>query len=144
MTVDATNAYWINSGDGSVMSVSLVNPGAPGVRLAVGPPEPNAIAADTTSVYWTNASEVLSVPLGGGSLAILVSGQANPGPVAVDDVNVYWINLGDGSLMKMPLVGGFPTVVVPGQFGATSIALDSTSIYWSVNAASGSVLKVDK
>ena len=64
--------------------------------------------------------------------------------LAPPDVNIYWINLGDGSLMKAPLGGGSPTLVAPGQPGATSIALDATSIYWSVNAALGSVLKIDK
>ncbi len=71
---------------------------------------PGSIAIDASRVYWSavDASEawtgadgcICSVPLSGGAVMTLASGQRNVGQIVVDATNVYWTT--DGAIMKVP------------------------------------------
>ena len=64
-----------------------------------------SIAADDTSVYWTEGDQtsgsVLRIAKGGGAATILAGGQATPTGVAVDAKRVYWCNVQGGTLMSV-------------------------------------------
>jgi sugar lactone lactonase YvrE len=57
---------------------------------------------------------VNEVPIGGGPVTILASGQHNPDSVAVDGAHVYWANQ-DGTVNEVPLGGGTAHTVAHGQ-----------------------------
>ena len=74
----------------------------------------------------------MKVPLGGGSLTTLASGQSSPFNIVLDSTSVYWANdTSNSTVMKVPIGGGTPTTLAGGQSYPRAIAVDSTSIYWT-------------
>ena len=108
------------------------------------------LAVNDTHAYWTNNFNgfVYKVPLGGGTVDQLASGQTKLQYIAVDASHIFWSQgtggMMDGSIMKLPLGGGTtPATLAPGQGAPRGIALDSTSVYWG-NTANGVVMKIVK
>jgi hypothetical protein len=99
----------------------------------------NGIAVTSSNVYFTDPfwGKVVSVPVGGGALSTLVSGEDYPGPVATDGVDVYWS--AGGGIMRVPLSGGLPVTVAASTGSATAIAIDATSVYWVNGDSPGDV-----
>ena len=90
-------------------------------------------------VYWVNFTDqttasgtVNKVPVGGGSVTTLASGQIAPASVAVDGKYVYWVNFNPftGTVNKVPLDGGSVTTLATGQDLPYSVAVDGTHVYW--------------
>jgi hypothetical protein len=105
------------------------------------------IAVDATSVYWTNstAGTVMKVPVAGGSLTTLASGQSSPtyGGVAIDATSVYWANaslIAGGAAMRVPVAGGSPTKLVSAS-SPQAIAVNATSVCWT-DSTLGTVMRV--
>jgi hypothetical protein len=133
IAVDDAHLYWLNEGqgaDGSVMQADL--DGGALIALATGLDVPTALALDGTSVYWTNygpdacpaggpcvsQGTVMKVPIGGGAVTTLASGQVHPQGIAVDTTSVYFTT--DTQIMKVPLGGGAVTVVSDSCASASS------------------------
>jgi hypothetical protein len=92
---------------------------------------PLAIAVDSTSIYWTDrGGTVNKVPVDGGDVTVLASGQGVPVAIAVDAGNVYWANAPGGTIDACSLSGGTVATLASGQL-PDSIAVDATSVYWT-------------
>ena len=56
IAIDATDVYWTNRGDGTVMKLPLsAMPGDAPTTIASGQAAPGAIAVDDDAIYWINA-----------------------------------------------------------------------------------------
>ncbi len=103
IAVDATNVYWV--GNGYVATVPFGG-GTPTEVAGSGvdwSDTPQGIIVDATNVYWTSTNgNIEKVPIGGGSVTRLATGQSRPRGIAVDATSVYWVNSGDGTVRKAP------------------------------------------
>lgn len=146
IVVDAKNVY-LTTGDAVV---KIPTSGGPMTILAANQGYAYNLAIDATSVYWTVSTTdscppdgdacadgvVRKVPIAGGPLTTLASGQARPEGLTVDGRNVYWINTSynifTGAVMKAPLAGGIPTTLAAAQNGVTgAIAVAGNNVYWT-------------
>lgn len=97
LAVTPSEVVWTNAGDGgSVVAVSL--DGGPPTTLAAGVPSMGGIAVDSTNVYWSPLLSLLKVPLAGGAVTTLSTG--NYEGVAVDSVSAYFRDT-FGNLVKV-------------------------------------------
>ncbi|MGH7439380.1 MAG: hypothetical protein ACRENE_27140 [Polyangiaceae bacterium] len=127
--------------------------GGGALTLASGQASPEAIAVDSTNVYWTNLGSlsggtertggaVMKVPIGGGTPTTL-AGVLAPANLAVDATDVYFATYGlngtDCTVARVPTTGGNPVILASGIAGGSGfVALDSTSVYWSHDACDAS------
>jgi hypothetical protein len=118
---------------------------------------PVSVAADASYVYWVSSVDdsidfgttgsVNRMPLGGGPVTQLATGQDDPISIAVDGTHVYWINrgtppyVGTGSVNEVPLGGGSVTTLVSGLTSVNSVATDGTHVYWA-NSGAGTINEV--
>ena len=141
IALDATNAYWTDSGIGAVMKVAIGD-GTPGTSTQLATAlNPSGIAVDATSVYWSDSGGVMKVPIAGGTSTMLAPAGGAPGAVAVDATSVYWTDPGNGTVTKVPTGGETSTTLASGQNGPSQIAVDATSVYWTTSGG-GTVMKV--
>ncbi len=150
-TIDGASALApTDSGADSAPAVDAGLDAASNVVTVASQVDPNRIAIDGTSIYWTDGDRaVMKMPLSGGTPTMLAPEYENiPFAIAVDRTSVYWTTLhsdgqgGDslGTVRSMPLDGGTPTTLASGQDTPTAIAVDSTSVYWVTE--DGNVMKV--
>jgi hypothetical protein len=100
----------------------------------------NAIAVDSTSVYWVTNDSVMNLPLTGGTPSTLYSSAFGPLlGVAVDATNVYWTDQGAGTVMSVPIGGGSPVTLASGQAEPEAIAVYGANLYW-IDWDSGSLM----
>jgi hypothetical protein len=73
--------------------------GGPASTLATGS-IPIGVAVDGANVYWADFgdSTIDAVPLGGGKVTTLATGQTSCVGIAIEGPNVYWVNSGAGNL----------------------------------------------
>ena len=63
---------------------------------------------DSGHIYWTDSGDgtIKEVPLAGGRVTTLVTGQDNPEGLAVDSGHIYWANNDlSGTINEAPLPG---------------------------------------
>jgi hypothetical protein len=155
LAVDNERVYWTtclvdDAGTalvGSVMSVPKCG-GIP-TTLAARQFAPGLVALDSTRIFWTTGTGVVSESKSGGTPTTLASKQGFPQGIAIDANNIYWADqesgqecLPDtGTIMKAPLGGGTATTLASHLFGPAYVTVHDGVLYWS-NAGSGTVLSV--
>lgn len=99
IATDGSSVYWTIV-NGGVLKQSVV--GSKPIPTAVGDGKVDAVSmvVDEKSVYWTDrvSNAVMSVPIDGGAITTLASGQ-QPFGIAVDARSVYWTD--SGKVMKV-------------------------------------------
>jgi hypothetical protein len=111
LAISGSNAYWVNDGDGTVMTIPLGGSSMPTQLIPPPPPTGSSgdgysmpIAVDTSNVYFTNqtALTILSCAVGGcgGVAKVLATGQTSAG-IAVDATAIYWTDYARGTVMRL-------------------------------------------
>ncbi|HEY8090124.1 MAG TPA: hypothetical protein VIF09_19820 [Polyangiaceae bacterium] len=140
----------INSEDnGLVVSCAKTGCGGSYTTLASGQSLLWGVAADETSVYWTNqggsGSGLFKAPVGGGAPTTLAA-AVNADSIAVSGGRVFYVatkgQTGDSGLYSVSIDGGAVTEVLPppADGSVAAIAVDCASVYYSLT--DGTVGKV--
>jgi hypothetical protein len=148
IALDSSFVYWADAKSGDIMEVSI--DGGASTRLVSYAIIPDSaaqgmLAVDATNLYWSEyESGILTIPLAGGKVTSVASGEADA--IAVDDRGVFWVD-DSGSVDDVSLHGGPSYELVPAGPYAPSgtlagIALDGTSVYWTDQSGGGRVMKV--
>lgn len=108
------------------------------------------LAVDAKHLYWTSRGAVgagngsiLRMPIEGGAVTTLATGQADPTQIAVGTTHVYWTNTGDFhasvGLMRVPVAGGEAETVVSTQSAVYAqyaemggVFVDAENLYYTV------------
>ena len=89
------------------------------------------LALDGTRVYWTSADgTVHALPLGGGAMITLASGQEDPWDLAVDEQGVYVTDAGANTVVSIPLSGG-PTALLAEAGNPLGIVVRSGVVHFT-------------
>ncbi len=153
IAVDANYIYWGNVG--TTASVYQANKdGSNPMALVTGldPSNGSWIAVDAANVYYTvyNTGTVISVPIGGGAVQTLATGESQPGPIASDANALYWKATGmirkyakpSGPVTTLANCANLGTVSSGGCSSPARLTLDATYVYWADSG--GAVFRVSK
>jgi hypothetical protein len=160
LRIDAHNAYALGGNFSTIVQIPLAG-GSPTNLVSLGSVGFfQDFAVSATTVYavepedpYADASylasgTILGVPIGGGAVANVATGQTLPIAIAVDSTTVYWANSGctlagcEPAVMAVPFGGGTPVAVASGLAKAsslTTLAVDGANVYWGTS--DGRVMK---
>jgi hypothetical protein len=103
------------------------------VMLASGEDQPIRLTANGGWLYWTDygSGEVKRVPVSGGAVETLASGQRDLSGLCADGTHVYWIvSLGaDAGIWSATLDGGAPVQLAAGSPSNTVVHIGDR-LYW--------------
>jgi len=152
LAIDSTNAYVSiepPTGTGPILGVALTG-GTP-FTLAPNREQPNGVAAIGGALFWAEQGDggmngaVLSVPVGGGTPVVVVSGQIGPEQLAVDSKSVYFSNWdwGGTTVVQAARDGGATDTLasLPRPLG---IAIDPSNVYFSNIGDAGTLNQAPK
>jgi hypothetical protein len=140
VTADSTSLYWANLAEcptpptcgSAIVSMPLAG-GTPVVLASALTTSPEAMAVDSSNVYWgTSDGRVMMLPKGGGTPTQIAYYETNVVDLVVSGSFVYWATNG-GDVIQTPTGGGPSTAIVVGIDPIVGLALDSTSLYFATN-----------
>lgn len=158
LRVDSANAYvttYVTTGE-SILRIPLS--GATSLQLASVTSESGGIAVTGSDVYWAAFGSdgpadgvIAGVPIGGGAVTTVATGQGDPYAVTADSTGLYWANQNQCStpttcstaIVSLPFGGGTPLVLASALTSAPEvIAVDASNVYWGTG--DGRVMMVPK
>jgi hypothetical protein len=148
-----TNVYWGDNGgvngDNGFIVRSPAAGGAVTTLASLGEFQAASIAVDSSSIFWVavattqSGGTLMSMPLAGGKMATLLSGDSVPYQIAVAGGSLYGVG---ATVTSMPVGGGsILTLASINSAGdnAGPFAVDDENVYWPELDA-GTVLMVGR
>jgi len=157
MAANATALYVTSQGNpctgggGAVLEIPLAGamPGPPRT-LATGQ-APRSLALDEASVYWVDENEIGKMPLDGGSVTTLATGQNVGSNLAVNASGVYFSTppcpaggAQCGDILAVPTSGGTPSMLYSASpqpwtgVETAAVGADANDVYWNTSGCDGS------
>jgi hypothetical protein len=133
--------YWVN-GDGTVRKTPTG--GGTTITLASGQNAPTPLVADFENVYWANTTDLVQLPLSGGTPVTLTTlATANFYGIAVDGSTVYGADDGNAVIEAVPIGGGTVATLATAQTGVDGVATNGSSVFWALgNSLTGTVMSI--
>jgi len=139
IALNSTHLFWPRFTNGSSGIWAIPKKGGDAVRVATG--YAYAIVADDAYLYWTDASNLYSTPVGGGQVAVLFTGNSI-GRLALDELGaLYWTTgasysgANNGSVHRMQ--DRADTVLAKGQNPLGALAVDASHVYFTDSGSDG-------
>lgn len=126
---------WVTEGsDAKVAVIDAVNGGEKAsFPLAAGSiPEGIATDGQTLFIAINSGSDIVTLPVTGGSVGTFASSQEKPAGVAVDGEWIYWTGQGTPGVLRKRKKGGGPIVELATDLNApTGVVVDGTHVYFA-------------
>jgi hypothetical protein len=154
LAVDASNAYWIEEGNGSTGGVykAPLMVGGTVTTIASGIANANGLVLAGTTIVWAeggatdNSGKVRKSPVSVAAPQDIATGEAYPFGLTTDGTTVYWTNVGtsgngynDGQVRKSAVASPSPSTVTSGvsllQIGLPALA--GSVLYFTVRGTQG-------
>jgi hypothetical protein len=95
------------------------------------------IVTDGSRVFWTERSKVKSVPVAGGLVTDLTTGQDQTLSIALDGTEIYWLEVPGvgppGRIKKVPKLGGVTLTVVDNLNSPSMMTISNGQFYFAEN-----------
>jgi hypothetical protein len=133
LAVHAGHAYVADAGNGSSGgSISAIDLASLALTTLASGGSPRGVAADDSAVYFADNynGTINKVPVAGGAVTALASGQNQPVGLLVDAQYVTWTSYGGGFVARTGLGGGAVTTLATAQRHPISITEDAQALYW--------------
>ena len=137
MTIDGTNAYWANLGDGmntgTIMKVPLA--GGPITTLVSNIDTPVAVGVFNGTVYFATwglgVPSVKKVGVNGGTVSTILANMTADA-LAVDSTGLFLaLPTNPGTLVQLPLTGTTMTVLARAKGEFVHLGVDAKNVCWS-------------
>jgi hypothetical protein len=134
LAVGSGNVYWADTN--SIRMVSSAGEGGAATTFESGQISPDFLAADANNLYWTTQGSLVRLPLDGGTLVTITSGQTFS-YVAMDTTSFYWST--GSQIEEVPLTGVEASATVLYTFATRAgeadedpygLAVSGNSLYW--------------
>jgi hypothetical protein len=139
-----TALFWVNSGDGTIRSISKSGGSLGTVASGLGNPWGIALSPAFDKVFFTvegaeqpPSGTVSWVPAAGGGVVQLASGQDHPRAIATDGTYVFWAatgpldNSSTGRVMRAAMDGSGPVALASAQPHPVWLMIDGAWLYWA-------------
>jgi hypothetical protein len=143
LAVDGNDVFFGEAANVDAVSRGTLDAQA-AVRIALGQPDPRALAVDVSTVFWLNvgpggsfhrAPRATTTPFDGGAEAgTFISAEVAPSDTVIAGTSLYVLIQGTtgGSLHRLDTVTGVrTTIAVPLGNLPRSLAIDATHAYWT-------------
>jgi hypothetical protein len=149
IALSSQGVVWVNNGqvdtdfaEFAVMMVGLDGGQPTTIAPITGGDYPMALAGDDTTIIWTHAGDIVSVPTTPGSTPSTLAAGVGATFLAMDDAGIYWTTtasspLGTATVWRMDRDGGAPASLMHATGTGEEVLAYGGAIYWQAYDANG-------
>src|SRR5262249_51206176 len=93
--------------------------------------QPQGLAVDSTSVYYTTLDSVYEVPINGGASVLLSSGEDEPVLPFLNSQSLFWVNNLTGDIRTSSKAGGGAWTVMANATWQLTLAVTDNYLYFT-------------